>query len=264
MKHLNEQQLIAYRYGDAENGGAIETHLQECAECRREYEQLQSVLAALDAMPVPERGESYGRRVWQQIAPRLVQKQQPWAWLGWMDSRRWVGAAALAALVVAAFLVGRITRVPDAREPAPSAEVVRERILVVAVGDHLDRSEMMLVELTNTAPNPAGAKRVDILGEQRRAEDLLEENRLYRQTALHQGDQALADVLDDLERVLLDIARSPKEMTPAQLERIRQRIESHGILFKVRVVGSELRERQKKPNPPPAQEDLRMKGRNHT
>lgn len=264
MKHPREEQLIAYRYGDAEDRLAIEAHLGECAECRKEYEQLQRVLAALDGMPVPAQDDNYERRVWQQVAPRLGERRQLWAWLGWMDSRRWAAAGAVAAMVVAAFVLGRITRVPVTPAPGPSAEVVRERILVVAVGDHLNRSEMMLVELTNATPSPVGARRVDISGEQRRAEDLLEENRLYRQTALHQGDAALANVLDDLGRVLLDIARSPKEMTPAQLERIRQRIEAHGILFKVRVVGSELRQRQKKPASPPAQNDSKAKERNHT
>lgn len=256
--------MVAYRYGDAEDRLAIEAHLSECADCRKEFAQLQRVVAVLDAVPVPERDENYGRRVWQQVAPRLEERRQPWAWLRWMDSRRWAAAGAVAALAIVAFLLGRITRVPVTLAPAPSAEVVRERILVVAVGDHLNRSEMVLVELTNAAPGPTRAKRVDISGEQRRAEDLLEENRLYRQTALHQGDAALAGVLDDLERVLLDVARSPKQMTPAQFERIRQRIEARGILFKVRVVGSELRERQKKPASPPAQNDSKTKERNHT
>lgn len=265
MKHPREEQLIGYRYGEAEDRLAIEDHLNECGECRKEYERLQSVLAALDAMPMPERDEPYERRVWQQVAPRLEKRRPLWTWLGWMDSRRWAAAAAVAAMVVAAFFAGRFWPPrPGPQTPGPSVEVVRERILVVAVGDHLDRSEMVLVELTNAAGSPAGARRVNLSGEQRRAEDLLEENRLYRQTALHQGDAALADVLDDLGRVLLDIARSPKEMTPAQLERIRQRIEAHGILFKVRVVGSELRERQKKPTSPPAQDDSRAKERNHT
>jgi hypothetical protein len=120
----------------------------------------------------------------------------------------------------------------------------------MAVGEHLGRSEMVLVELANAEPQTANQKRVDISGEQRRAEDLLEENRLYRQTALEQGDAALANVLDELERVLLDVAHSPEEVTPAQLEGIRQRIEARGILFKVRVVGKELQERGESGNTP--------------
>ena len=120
---------------------------------------------------------------------------------------------------------------------------VRERVLLMAVGEHLGRSEMILVELANAAPAGANQKQVSIAGEQRRAEDLLEENRLYRQTALEQGDAALAGVLDELERVLLDVAHSPQEVSNAQLETIRQRLESRGILFKVRVVGKELQQR---------------------
>ncbi len=72
---------------------------------------------------------------------------------------------------------------------------------------------------------------------------MLEENRLYRQTAMEQGDAAVAGVLDELERVLLDVAHSPQQLTPAQLQGIRQRIEAGGILFKVRVVGKELQQR---------------------
>jgi len=120
---------------------------------------------------------------------------------------------------------------------------VRERVLIMAVGEHLGRSEMVLVELANAEPQGAGQKQVNISGEQRRAEDLLEENRLYRQTALEQGDTALAGVLDELERTLLDVAHSPQQPTAAQLEGMRQRIEDRGILFKVRVVGKELQQR---------------------
>jgi len=139
---------------------------------------------------------------------------------------------------------------------------IRERVLVVAVGDHLGRSEMMLVELSNAEPLDPAKKQVNISAEQRRAEDLLEENRLYRQTALQEGDASLASVLDELERVLLDVAHSPDQVTPAQLEKIRQKIEARGILFKVRVVSRELQERQKASNPAPAQNNSSTKERN--
>jgi len=89
---------------------------------------------------------------------------------------------------------------------------------------------MMLVELSNAAPRDPAQKHVNISTEQRRAEDLLDENRLYRQTALQEGDAALASVLDELERVLLDVAHSPEEVTPAQLERaLQHRLDDHPL-----------------------------------
>ena len=70
-------------------------------------------------------------------------------------------------------------------------------------------------------------------------------NRLYRQTAASTGDAAMASVLDDLERVLVDIAASPSTVSQEDLDSVRRRIESKELLFKVRVVSSQVRERQK-------------------
>jgi len=262
MKHITEEDLIAFREGLASERASIAEHLAGCDECRAELERIDTVLAALDTLSVPDPGADYGRRVWQQIAPRLPEKTARW-WQLWMEPRRLAAAGAVLALVTAAFWVGRVSKTgaPVPVDAATQAQV-RERVLVVAVGEHLGRSEMMLVELSNAAPASPEQKQVDISAEQRRAEDLLEENRIYRQTALKQGDAALASVLDELERVLLDVTHTPEEVTPAQLESIRQKIEDRGILFKVRVVSKELEQRQGATKPSPAQNDSRNKERN--
>jgi len=259
MKHPKEEELIAYHDGEAAGQETIATHLGDCPECQAELARIDALLAALNTIPVPDPGEDYGQRVWQQISPRLPQRRGHW-WdflfsepkaVPWYAPRRWAAAGAIAALILAAFIAGRMTK-PTGLSTSAAVEQtkVRERVLVMAVGEHLGRSEMVLVELANSGPETVGQKEVNISGEQHRAEDLLQENRLYRQTALEQGDTALAGVLDELERVLLDVAHSPQQVTPAQLEDIRQRIEAGGILFKVRVVGKELQQREESGNAP--------------
>jgi hypothetical protein len=260
MKHMTEEELIAYREGVAAERAGISEHLAACQECRAEMERIDAVLAALDTLPVPDPGNDYGLRLWQQIAPRLPEKRERW-WQTWFEPKRLAAFGAVAALIIAAFFLGRRTRDP-LPDVAVNKEQVRERVLVVAVGEHLGRSEMMLVELSNAEPKDRGAKQVNISAEQRRAEDLLDENRLYRQTALEEGDAGLASVLDELERVLLDVAHSPEQVTPAQLESIQKKIEAQGILFKVRVVGKELQQRQQATTPAPAQKDTTKKERN--
>jgi hypothetical protein len=270
MKHPKEEELIAYHDGEASGRETIATHLGDCPECQGELARIDALLAALNSMPVPDPGEDYGQRVWQQISPRLPQRHTRW-WdflftepksVPWFAPRRWVAAGAIVALVLAAFIAGRLTRPGNSSAPvAVDQTKVRERILVMAVGEHLGRSEMVLVELANSGPE-TGQKEVNISGEQRRAEDLLEENRLYRQTALEQGDTALAGVLDELERVLLDVAHSPQQVTPAQLEGIRQRIEARGILFKVRVVGKQLQQREESGSTPLSPNDSAKGERN--
>jgi hypothetical protein len=145
-------------------------------------------------------------------------------------------AGTIAAMLVVAFLAGRATK------PAPQmAAADRVPVLVIAVGDHLERTEAVFQELENA--NPQNGK-VDISFEQASAEDLLESNRLYRQTALASGDLATASVLEDVELVLLDIAHQPGTVSPEQLAELRNQIADRGVLFKARVLGSRLRQEQ--------------------
>ena len=48
--------------------------------------------------------------------------------------------------------------------------------------------------------------------ERARAEQLVAANRLYRQTAVSTGDTGIADLLDELERLLVDLAASPEQL----------------------------------------------------
>jgi hypothetical protein len=118
------------------------------------------------------------------------------------------------------------------------------------------------VELSNAQPVENTKKLINISAEQKRAESLVEENRLYRQTAVESGDNAMAATLDELERVLMDVANSPSEVTPAQFETIQKRIAERGILLKVRVVRQELRSEETGRKPAPTQNDSTTEKRN--
>ena len=262
MKHTTEEELIGFRDGERKDRQQIAAHLQECLECRQEMARIERVYSALSAMPVPDPGEDYEHRVWQQITARLPEEPATSRWWETLFVPRHIAAVgALAAIVIAAFLLGRVTKHELPGTVADSSKV-RERVLIVAVGDHLGRSEMVLMELENARPANSGEHLVNISGTQRRAESLLDENRLYRQTALREGDQGMASTLDELERVLLDIANSPDTVTPAQFEAMRKRIEDRGILFKVRVVNQDLQERKKPAKVKPAQDNSSTKERN--
>ncbi len=237
MNHLNEEQLVLYYYGETPDAPAIERHLADCPDCRTEYQSMQLVLNTVDSAPVPERPAEYGAQVWQRIAGRIPRRTR---WSSLWQPRWWVLGPAMAALLVVAFLAGRVSLRKD-QTATTAAGQVRERILLVAVGDHLDRSQMVLAELSNA---PDGKGKIDISAEQQQAEELIDDNRLYRQTAHSTGDTAVAGVLDDLERVLLEIAHSPSELSNEQMEQFRQEIRDRGLLFKVRVIGSQVRQRE--------------------
>jgi len=242
MNHLTEEQLVLYYYGEGDGSPAVREHLDACESCRADYAGLQRVLNVVDSAPVPERGADYGAQVWRRLQPSLPRRR--WSMAAIWPVRGWASAALVATLLVAAFLAGRYY--PKAQQQtAANAGQVRERILLVAVGDHLDRSQAVLLELVNAQPG----KSLNVASERERASDLVAENRLYRQTAARTGDQRVASVLDDLEPVLLEIAHGPDRLTPEEVENLRQRIEGDGILFKVRVVDSTVHHREEKAAP---------------
>ena len=249
MRHLSDEDLVLHHYREDEDADAraADAHLGDCDRCQREYRLLRRTLAAVDASDVPGRGEAYEREVWARLEPRLSADRTT-RWWGVFTLQRLALAGGLVVLLLAAFVAGHFW--PRAIVPAPAQETgrqqVRERILLVAVGDHLDRSQMVLVELMNA--DPAG--RVDISDERRRARDLVEDNRLYRQTALTAGDPGVATVLDDLERVLLEIAHSPSTLSSSEFKEIRDRIEAQGLVFKIRVLGTRVREGEAATRPP--------------
>jgi hypothetical protein len=243
--HLNEEDLVLHYYGEMDAGAEAHAaaHLAECVTCHGSYTRLQRVLAAVEAAPGPELADGFERTVWARLEPQLGEQRGGWvSWLVFSPARlAWM--AAIVVLVGAAFIAGRVSRHdrPAAATPAATASQVREGVLLVDLGDHLDRSQTMLIELVSAG----GAGNVDVSKERARAEQLVSDNRLYRQSAAANGNAALASVLDELERVLVEVAAGPDELSAADLDEVRQRIDSKGLLFKVRVVSSEVRERQK-------------------
>jgi len=234
--HISEEQFVLFYYGESTEAAEVEHHMAECEACRSGFRTLQLVLNTVDSAPVPERNGEYGKTVWSRLEKQLAGRKRR-SFTQW-----WIWAPAMAALLLTGFFAGRFSHKNDAQ--VATNQQIKERILLVAVGDHLERSQMVLAELTNAAD---GKGKLDISDERQTAEQLLEDNRLYRQTARSTGDTAVASVLDDLERVLLEISHSPSEVSSDQLNELRQEIESRGVLFKVRVLGSHVRQEESKP-----------------
>jgi hypothetical protein len=260
MTHLSDDELVLLFYREGDGLREADAHASSCAGCRARFETLTSALRQLELAPVPERGESYGAEVWARLQPRLLEIR---GGRGWREAiaaaftwpRLAMGAAA-AALLVAAFLVGRSSvapvstalPAPEPRQAQAPSDAARERVLLAAVGTHLDRSRVLLTEIAHR--NGGGA--ADISFEQATAADLVADSRLYRQTALQNGDAAVASVLEDLERVLVEIAASPSPASHDDLARWRGQIDAKGLLFRVTVMGTRVRERQQVGAPSPA------------
>lgn len=150
---------------------------------------------------------------------------------------------ALAALIcLAAFWLGHWhgTR-PPARAPLRAASLPitdqgRDRILFTEIGNHLEQSERALIELVHRKIDQGNEPDL----EQSVARELLAANRLYRQTAAGRNDLALARVLEELEPILAELAHNSANVPPSEFADLQQRVETDGLLFKLKVVRSKV------------------------
>lgn len=247
MPHLTEDDLVLHYYGELDPDAAARTstHLQECGACRTTLTKLQRVFAIVDAAPEPAVSDGFERIVWARLQPGLQHSAGGWAsWFAFSPMRlAWL--AAIVMLVGAAFFAGRLSQQTGGTSaPATLAtkEDLRERVLLADLSEHLDRSQLMLVDLVSARSD----RDLDVAAERTRAEQLLSANRLYRQSALDTGNRALAQVLDDLEQVLVDVVASPDRLSVGDLAEMRERIDDKGLLLKVRVLSSEVQKRQRR------------------
>ena len=131
---------------------------------------------------------------------------------------------------------GVLRLTPDAND----SNTPKAWTLLTALDEHFAQTEMLLVELKN-AVNLKSAQREF---ERATADDLVASGRLYRATAQQTGDIQFVQLLDDLEGVLVEVARSPEPRDSEDFDFLRARIDDDDLLFKVRAVTAEVRVRQ--------------------
>ena len=226
--HVHEDDLTLLYYDElaSADARAARTHLEGCAECRMRQAELARLLAMVGDTETPEPDAGFEAAMWRRLQPALRAARPP-ARAGIVARcapgragagpapGRWALAGGVAALVLAAFVAGRFWPAPPPRARWAAAgrcgtsRALRERVLLSALGDHFDRTEAMLVELAGTSPGD----RVSIAAEQQRAADLLAATRLYRRAATDAGDSNVAEVLELLQRILVEVTGSPSELS---------------------------------------------------
>ena len=89
--HPTEDELILHYYGEApaEIRSATEDHLAACSSCQDAWRELNMLLGAVTAVPVPEPPEGFERVMWARISRELPHGQPAGSTLGWLWSAPW-------------------------------------------------------------------------------------------------------------------------------------------------------------------------------
>ena len=188
---------------------------------------------------VPEPPAGFERAMWTRVRPATTGRPR-WTW------RVMMPAGALAATVMFAIFIGRQV----SSTPAPVSETAAvdqavesqqvlsagDRVLLTALDDHLAQTEALLVEVNNASD------RDDLAWERSTADDLVSAGRLYRQSAEFAGRPRVVRMLDDLEPLLVELARSKERIANQERDWLRARIVDDNLLFKVRAMSTDLKD----------------------
>jgi hypothetical protein len=244
-------ELLFYGELSGAERDAMAQHVRECSDCARTLDELKVIRAALETRPkvsAPEGGD------WARFMARLEDAiQQPPAEPPAGDTvaparvqhsvRRLVSIAALLALVtlLSVYVALRQPTRPSSNGAPAELTAVSETpvaqsstagpderkdpgtALTQLSERHFDRSKLVVLSLVNK--DPQGSDGMDWDYERQLAGSLLSDTRVYRQAAEERGMRGLADVMRDLELVLLQTSMSetPDAESLAQLQRLIRR-----------------------------------------
>ncbi len=266
-------QIELYFYDELDAGGreAMTRHVASCAACRLALEELTMIREALATRPVvsaPPGGDwsRFMTRLNDAVEPRGPDRvhasvapagtRPPAADSGPTTAFRaapYLAMAALLALVTmsVAYVArsgwsrdrGRVATtvasVPPPAAPAavapvdPDGSPAIESAFALLSEQHLERSKLVVLGLANKDARLARLE--DWEYERQLASRLLSDTRLYRMTAEERGLKTIADVMRDLELVLLQTSLAAQSGSPARedLAQIQRLIDKRDLVTKI-------------------------------
>ncbi|MDH3252671.1 MAG: anti-sigma factor [Ignavibacteria bacterium] len=245
MSHRGVRRLL-YEYITEEIDAAtrrnIEAHLQGCARCSADLAEIREAAQLIRAVPGEEPPDEFWDALLAKVEHRIRTEEpkpvrQHFSLSGWIDSlfivRRPVLAFALvlAVCVIAALAVWVITfpaHVPPGDvaldQPAPSQD------LHVRTDQYLRRSQALLVGLANM--KASDDRPVDLAVEREVSRALIHEARSLK---LEHLDPFSAQVVYQLEPILVELANTHGDDSRTAIHLIRQGIFERNLLFKIRI-----------------------------
>ncbi len=238
--HLTDNQLVLLYYREPLEEPGLDGHLAACPECLARFENLSRVLQAVAHDEIPEPAGDFEERMTARVlaAASRPERGRLLQFPSKTVTRFLVAGAALAATLILAFSVGR--QFGRVEEHTFSAAQTQERVLLTALGEHLGRSRVTLVELKNSEVSDE-----DLENLQAAADNLVSASRLFRAAAERAGETQIAGVMEETERVLLRFAVAPEADAKDALSGLRRRVESNDLLFRLQVLEAQVEKREK-------------------
>lgn len=233
--------------------GALERHLASCPSCDQVFHEMREAVRMASESAVPSLPDAY----WDTFYDRLVDRMQPASrernlraasWLKRMRESLVVKMpfpAPIArigfamALVLAGVLVGRYWEMSTATDQAKGTEgavappASSEIQLTARTQRYLDRSNVLLLGLVNFDTAEDDPSAINLGRKKVVAAELVEEARLLKADLGAYRERQLVELVEDLERILLQIANLEAQHDLPSIEVIQRGVDRGSLLLKI-------------------------------
>lgn len=221
----------------------VRQHVASCAHCESELQLLRQVTATLPILVEADKERSeafwatFPSRVEQRIRTAPAPRNTLWKALESALVARprlaFSMAGGLALLCAAVFTWNLFsTRLADTRDNVAHmpVEPAQQTATSAELAQYLRRSKVLLVGIANMKQEEG--RPVDLGIERRTSRELVQEARLLRQQPL---DEYSAHLVDNLQRILIELANIEEQTDLHDVEILRGGIRKENLLFRIRM-----------------------------
>jgi len=246
-------QILLYDYlrgeSDAQDKNEVEKHLASCKRCTAELKQLESTLSALGRRPAAA-SEERSPDFWKDFSFRVEQRLHdvharhrapvsPWRAIESFfvfDRPLAISLCSVAVLIVLAIGIwalsinrqqNKIVQTAPARQQE-QMDSVREEM-----SRYFRKSKTLLVGITNM--KLPENQSIDFSAERRASQELVHQARYLKNQPM---DVRSARLIDDMERILIELANLKQDNNLPNVEIVRSGIHQGNLLFKIRMAES--------------------------
>ncbi len=247
-------QLYEYLRGElsAEESQRLSDHLERCIQCRAACDAVRDtlqILPATDTDPASTLPRAFWLEVLQEVEHRITPhpasvppsgRLEAWLRARHAPGRRLVlGFASLVLVAVSALITWQVLR-HDA--PSQLAETQAERQDTVQTAgaspdlrlqQYLQKSRILLTGVTHLPVRDDIP--VDFSIERRASRELVSESRFLKQRFY---DDRSVRLIDDMQKVLIELANADEHVPSTNLALVREGIERENLLFRLRIAES--------------------------
>ncbi len=233
----------------------LETHLQDCAKCRSEFDETTSMLNLMSKKvrvePEPAFWDGYWARLYDRMEkeevlhPKIETKRKPF-FPSLNLIPRWAFQAVTAVvLVVLGIFIGREVFPPYGAGTGSKIQKDQPTLidskggpgpeLILRTRNFIERSKVILLAISNFDPETEDPFVLNLPYQQEVSKELVQQAGWIKKELAGLRQRRLRELITDLEVILLQVANLESEPDISAIELVKNGVKIRGVLFKIQL-----------------------------